>query len=66
MAVAVALALTALKRPLPARCTGSAGGEGSEGTKKEGERAEGPIVPSGALVQRLCLSPGRPVEGAAC
>ena len=51
---------------LPGRCTGSAGGEGSEDSKKEGERAEGCIVPSGALVQRLCLHPGRPVGGAAC
>ena len=51
---------------LPGRCTGSAGGEGSEDSKKEGERAEGCIVPSGALVQRLCLHPGHPVGGAAC
>merc|ERR1712166_271394 len=27
-------------------CTGSARGEGSECTKKEGERAEGPVLPS--------------------
>ena len=61
MAVAVALALTALTHLMRPVCTGSAGGEGSEGAKKEREPGEGSIVSSGALVQRLALHPGRPV-----
>ena len=45
-------------------CTGSAGGEGSEGAKKEREPGEGSIVSSGALVQRLCPAPRPPCRGA--
>lgn len=63
MAVAVALALTALTHLLRPVCTGSAGGEGSEGAKKEREPGEGSIVSSGALVQRLCPAPRPPCRG---